>query len=182
MSRIGKEPIKIPDGVSITVEGNSIKAKGSKGELSLAVHPNLEVKFEDDKITILPQNKEDDEQRALWGTYRVLVNNIITGVSKGYTKELEVNGTGYRVSVSGRKLVLGVGFSHPVEIEPPEDITFTVEENKISVSGIDKQKVGEWASRVRAVRKVEPYKGKGIKYVDEYVKRKVGKKAVGESA
>lgn len=180
MSRVGLKPIEIPEGVEVKVEKSKVTVKGPKGKLSLDCHRNIEVKVKDKEIEVKPKNMEKPQAKALWGTFRVLVANLIKGVTEGYEKKLEVEGTGYKVSVAGKKLVMELGFSHPVEIEAPEGINFSVEKNEITVSGIDKQVVGEIAAQIRAKRKVEPYKGKGIKYVGEFVRRKEGKRVVSE--
>jgi len=177
MSRIGKAPIQVLDGVKIDIAGNKIVASGTKGKLEITLPEKLEAKKED-KIITITRKSEEGSVKALHGLFRVLVNNIIIGVSKGFEKTLELSGVGYRASVQGKKLVLNIGFSHPVEIDPPAGILFEVEgTNKVKVSGIDKQLVGQIAAEVRAVREVEPYKGKGIKYVGEVVRRKAGKAA-----
>lgn len=182
MSRVGKQPIKLPKEVTLNKEGEFLNVKGPKGELKLKIHPLVEIDIKDEEVKVNPKQSEDPKKIAMWGTYRVLVNNMIVGVTNAFTKQLEINGTGYKAQVNGKKLVLEVGYSHPVEVIAPEGIDFSIEKNVISISGISKQQVGEWAARIRRVRKVEPYKGKGIKYVDEYVRRKVGKKAAGEGS
>ncbi len=178
MSRVGKKPIEIPSGVDVSVEGNKITAKGPKGELSLYFTEDILVKKEDDKI-VVSKKRENKKSKAMWGTTRSLISNIIKGVESGYVKELQIKGVGYRAEIQGEKLVLKVGFSHPVEIEKPEGIDFAVTKDIISVSGIEKELVGRIAAKIRAVRKPEPYKGKGIRYKDEVVIIKEGKKSVG---
>lgn len=181
MSKIGKKIITIPEGVEVKASGSVLTTKGPKGELALELHPDVTVEVADDGIKVGVKDPEDRSQRALWGTFRALVQNNVTGVSEGFQKRLEIVGVGYKAEVSPDKLTLNVGYSHPVELEIPKGLEVKVEKNKISVSGIDRQVVGQFASQTRAVRKPEPYKGKGIKYEDEIVRRKAGKvvKAVG---
>ena len=176
MSRIGKKPIDLPSGVSITVDdANTVAVKGSKGELSLKVNPEIKVSVEGSTVTV-ERPSDEKEYRALHGLYRTLISNMVIGVSEGYTKALEVVGVGYRAQKQGNKLVLNMGYSHPGESEEFPGITFEVPApTKILVKGIDKQVVGETAAKIRSVRKPEPYKGKGIRYEGEYVRRKVGK-------
>jgi large subunit ribosomal protein L6 len=175
MSRIGKLPIDIPAGVTVSVNDRVVTVKGAKGELSLTVAQPIDVKVEDNQVVV---TRPDDERasRALHGLTRTLINNDIIGVSQGYSKGLEIVGTGYRVQQKGKALELALGFSHPVNVEPPAGITFSVEGNtKITVSGISKQAVGECAANIRKIRKPEPYKGKGVRYAGEQVRRKAGK-------
>jgi large subunit ribosomal protein L6 len=175
MSRIGKLPIDIPAGVTVSVNDRVVTVKGAKGELSLTVAQPIDVKVEDNQVVV---TRPDDERasRALHGLTRTLINNDIIGVSQGYSKGLEIVGTGYRVQQKGQALELALGFSHPVNVEPPAGITFSVEGNtKITVSGISKQAVGECAANIRKIRKPEPYKGKGVRYAGEQVRRKAGK-------
>ncbi|MBM7623997.1 50S ribosomal protein L6 [Sporohalobacter salinus] len=177
MSRIGHLPIEIPEKVDITVENNIVTVKGPKGELSNKIDEQLDITLEDDAITI---NRAEDskEARSIHGLNRSLLVNMVEGVTEGFKKELELNGVGYRVQKKGQGLELQVGYSHPVVIESKEGINLEVEGNdKIIVSGADKQKVGEVASNIRSVREPEPYGGKGIKYVDEHIRRKEGKTA-----
>ncbi|MBQ3848522.1 MAG: 50S ribosomal protein L6 [Clostridia bacterium] len=175
MSRIGKKPVVIPAGVTATVEGNTITVKGPKGEVKENFHPNVTVKVEGAEI-IVERSSDDKFDRALHGLTRALINNMVDGVTKGFQKELEINGVGYRASMSNKDLVLNVGFSHEVKMVLPEGLSAEVPaQNKIIIKGIDKQAVGEFAAKVRAVRPPEPYKGKGIKYVTETVRRKEGK-------
>ena len=176
MSRIGKKPIEIPEGVQITIDGQDVKVKGPKGELEQKVHPSIKVELKDKQI-ILTIGSDHKNANAFWGLSRTLVNNLIIGVTEGFQKQLEVNGVGYKASVSGRKLVLNVGYSHPVEFDMLEGIEAKVDGNVITISGINKQQVGEVAANIRKIRKPEPYKGKGIKYIDEIIIRKVGKAA-----
>ena len=176
MSRIGKMPITVPAGVEVTIaDGNVVTVKGPKGTLSSTFHQKMIIKQEGAVITV---SRPDDqhEHKSLHGLTRTLLNNMVTGVSKGFSKELEVNGVGYRASKEGNKLVLNVGYSHPVTMEEPEGISVDVPSpNKIIVNGIDKQKVGQFAANVRGPRPPEPYKGKGIKYSTEVIRRKEGK-------
>ena len=176
MSRIGKMPITVPAGVEVTIaDGNVVTVKGPKGTLSSTFHQKMIIKQEGAVITV---SRPDDqhEHKSLHGLTRTLLNNMVTGVSKGFSKELEVNGVGYRAAKEGNKLVLNVGYSHPVTMEEPEGITVDVPSpNKIIVNGIDKQKVGQFAANVRGHRPPEPYKGKGIKYSTEVIRRKEGK-------
>ncbi|MGE5674203.1 MAG: 50S ribosomal protein L6 [Mycobacterium leprae] len=175
MSRIGKAPIKLAAGVEIKVEGNLVKVKGPKGELSREVCKDLTITIEDGALHVVRPN-DDRQIRALHGLTRSLINNMVVGVTAGYSKSLELVGTGYRAAKSGNNLTLQVGYSHPVEIVPPTGITFTVPAaNQITVSGIDKEVVGQIAANVRQVRPPEPYLGKGIRYAGEVVRRKEGK-------
>ncbi|MGO3829727.1 MAG: 50S ribosomal protein L6, partial [Microbacterium gubbeenense] len=164
MSRIGKLPIDIPAGVTVSVSGRDVTVKGAKGELKLAVAAPIEVKVEENQVLVTRPN-EERESRALHGLTRTLINNDIIGVSQGYSKGLEIVGTGYRVQKKGQSLELALGFSHPVVVDPPEGIELAVEgNNKITVTGISKQAVGECAANIRKIRKPEPYKGKGVRY------------------
>ncbi len=175
MSRIGKMPIPIPAGVEVKIDGLNINVKGPKGELSREVHKDMIVKLEDGNL-VVTRPSEEKEHRALHGLTRALLANMVDGVTKGYEKSLELVGVGYRAAKQGNKLVLTVGYSHPVEIDPGKDLSIEVPApNKVVVKGIDKEKVGMLAANIRAVREPEPYKGKGIKYEDEVVRRKVGK-------
>ncbi len=182
MSRIGKKTIEIPQGVEVKLTdrltGREVKVKGPKGELTQLIPLELEVSLEEKELKVSPRRKTKNSA-ALWGLWRSLISNMIEGVTEGFEKKLEVNGVGYRVNLEGKKLVLHLGFSHPIEIEAPEGIEFKVEKNLISVSGIDKQLVGQIAAKIRSKKKPEPYKGKGIKYIDEVIRRKAGKKTVG---
>lgn len=176
MSHIGKKPINIENGVELTVDERDITVKGPKGTLSWKLPKGIALELNDGVATVI-MKKEDKNLVKFYGLSRSLVANMVTGVTKGFSKKLEMTGVGYRARVDGRSLVLNVGYSHPVKIDPPEGITFQVEEGVIVVSGINKQLVGDMASKVRAVRKPEPYKGKGIKYVGERIRRKAGKAA-----
>ena len=176
MSRIGKMPIAIPAGVTVEVaENNKVTVKGPKGTLERVLVPEMEIKQEDGQITI---NRPNDlkKMKSLHGLTRTLLNNMIIGVTTGYEKTLEINGVGYRAAKQGKKLQLSLGYSHPVEMEDPEGLETVVDgQNKIIVKGIDKEKVGQYAAEIRDKRRPEPYKGKGIKYADETIRRKVGK-------
>lgn len=174
MSRIGKLPVEIPTGVTITVDGELIKVTGPKGELQKSKLPEVDVTVEG---TTLSVTRKSDEKisRAQHGLMRALINNMVIGVTNGFEKKLEVNGVGFKVALQGNKLVLSLGFSHPVEFTAPEGITLNVDKMNISVSGISKQQVGQVAADIRNLKKPEPYKGKGIKYEGEYIIRKAGK-------
>lgn len=175
MSRIGKMPIAIPSGVTISVaENNTVTVKGPKGELTRTLPAVLTIKQEDGQLTVERPNDEK-ETRALHGLTRSLLNNMVVGVTDGYTRTLEINGVGYRAAKQGKSLNLSLGYSHPVVMEDPEGITTEVKDNQIIVSGISKEAVGQYAAVIRAKRPPEPYKGKGIKYIDEVIRRKVGK-------
>jgi large subunit ribosomal protein L6 len=178
MSRIGKTPIILPTGVEVKVSGDTVEVKGPKGSLSQTINNTITVAVNDGTVTVDRVNDER-ENRALHGLTRALLFNMVVGVTEGYSKELTAVGVGYRAALKGKNLELQVGFSHPVNIEAPDGITFEVPEpTKIIVIGIDKQKVGQLAANIRAVRPPEPYKGKGIRYTDEYVRRKAGKAGV----
>ena len=175
MSRIGRLPIDVPSAVNVTIDGSAINVKGPKGELSLVVASPIEVAFEDGQLLV---TRPDDERasRSLHGLTRTLISNQIIGVTEGYSKGLEVVGTGYRVAAKGESLEFALGFSHSITVDPPKGISFTVEgNNKVTVNGIDKQAVGEVAANIRKLRKPEPYKGKGVRYAGEVVRRKAGK-------
>jgi len=174
MSRIGKNPIDIPSGVEVSVGASEIQVKGPKGTLKTPVDTTVEYKIEDGKVFV---NRVDDSRqaRAQHGLRRSLLANCVEGVTKGFTKTLEVIGVGYKVSVQGKKVVLNVGYSHPVEFDLPAGLDASVEGAKLTVEGIDKQLVGEVAAQIRRIRPPEPYKGKGIKYIDELIRRKAGK-------
>lgn len=174
MSRIGKLPIVVPNGVTITVDPDKIIIKGQKGELTLAHQNGIDVKIADNQVVVSRQN-EDDKVRAAHGLQRTLINNAILGVTEGFEKKLEVNGVGYRLNGGGQNLEMHLGFSHPIKYTAPAGIDIKVEKMNITVSGIDKQLVGQVAADIRAFKKPEPYKGKGIKYADETIIRKVGK-------
>jgi large subunit ribosomal protein L6 len=174
MSRIGKLPIKIPSGVTITVDDHNVTVVGPKGTLTQFMLPQVHIAIEGDEAKV---TRENDEQlaRAGHGLMRALLNNMVIGVTKGFEKKLELNGVGYRVTGGGQALNMTLGFSHPVDYKAPEGVQLTVEKNLITVFGINKQQVGQVAAEIRALKKPEPYKGKGIKYVDEQILRKAGK-------
>jgi len=176
MSRIGKIPVTVPSGVDVTIDGASITVKGPKGTLSHTVPSPITVERDDDGALVVQRPNDERESRSLHGLTRTLLANLVTGVTQGYEKKLEIVGTGYRVVSKGNSLEFALGFSHPVTVTAPEGITFTVESpTKFTVSGIDKQQVGEVAANIRKLRKPEPYKGKGVRYAGEQVRRKVGK-------
>lgn len=177
MSRIGKKPIQIPKGVEINQQDRKITVKGPKGELSYEVRREIKVEIQEEQIIVSPE-KETKKTGAFWGLTRTLIANMIEGVTKGFEKKLEVRGVGYRADLEGDVLVLKVGFSHLVKIKKPEGIEFDVKKNVISVSGISKGLVGETAAKIKKVRRPDPYKGKGIRYLGEYIKLKESKKAV----
>ena len=177
MSRIGKMPIPVPSGVEVTVEGSKVSVKGPKGELSQEISPLISVTQEGDEI-IVARSDDERESRSQHGLARTLINNMVVGVSEGYEKKLEIVGVGYRATLKGSDIELALGFSHPVLIKPEPGITFEVPtQTQITVKGIDKQQVGQVAADIRKWRKPEPYKGKGIRYEGEYVRRKLGKAA-----
>lgn len=175
MSRIGNKVIAVPSGVELKLAESTLSVKGPKGELSEALPPEIEVTIENDEIKFAPKQEKTDT-RALHGLARSLVNNMVTGVTTGWAKELEIQGVGYRAEAKGKVLNLLLGFSHPVNMDVPEGLSVSVENNtKVKIEGIDKQQVGQFAANVRSLRPPEPYKGKGVRYSDEYVRRKVGK-------
>lgn len=176
MSRIGLKPITIPSGVEIKInDDNNVEVKGPKGQLSENINPDMDIKIEDGVLTVA-RPSEDKKHRSLHGLSRTLISNMITGVTEGYSKTLEIEGTGYRAAKQGNKLVLTLGYSHPVELEDPKGIEVEVPApNRIVVKGINKQQVGSYAAKIRDFRKPEPYKGKGVRYSNEVVRRKVGK-------
>ncbi len=179
MSRIGSAPIELPSGVEIAIDGTSVKVKGPKGELTQAFADSMVITADNGVVTVA-RSDENRETKALHGLTRALIANMVVGVSEGYTKQLEMHGVGYRAALKGNDLELQVGFSHPVTYTAPDGISFEVPEpTKIIVSGIDKQQVGQASAEIRRIRPPEPYKGKGIRYADEYVRRKAGKSAVG---
>lgn len=176
MSRIGKKSIPVPDGVSVDLSGQQLKVKGQKGEMSMTLVDEVLAKLDDDGVSVLPRDKSK-RARAMWGMQRTLVQNLVTGVSEGFIVKLEINGVGYRASVQGKDLQLQLGFSHDIRHPIPEGIEIKCPtQTLIEVSGVDRQKVGQVAAEIRAYRKPEPYKGKGVKYADEYIFRKEGKK------
>jgi large subunit ribosomal protein L6 len=175
MSRIGRLPITVPAGVDVTIDGRTVTVKGPKGTLSRSLHPDMTVSREDGTI-VVTRPTEQKTHKQLHGLTRTLVNNMVVGVTDGYRKGLEITGVGYRAALNGRKLTLNLGYSHQIEIDPPEGITFEVENpTRLAVVGIDKELVGQIAAKVRSTRKPEPYKGKGVRYAGEYIRRKAGK-------
>jgi len=176
MSRIGQMPVDVPDNVDVNIKGTNVRIKGPKGEISHTFPAEMKISIEDGKI-VVKRPSDDRKHRALHGMTRALINNMVIGVREGFSKELEINGVGYRAELRGNNLVLTVGFSHPVVIEPPEGISFEVDDRsrRIKVLGYDKALVGQIAANIRMVRPPEPYKGKGIKYIDERIRRKAGK-------
>ena len=175
MSRIGRHPVAVPAGVTVTIEeGNKVTVKGPKGELVRVLPAEMEIKLEDGQVVVTRPN-DLKKMKSLHGLTRTLIHNMVVGVSEGYQKTLEVNGVGYKAQKSGNKLTLFLGYSHPVEMIDPEGLESAVDGNKIIVKGIDKEKVGQYAAEIRDKRRPEPYKGKGIKYADEVIRRKVGK-------
>jgi large subunit ribosomal protein L6 len=175
MSRIGRLPIAVPSSVDVTIDGRQLTVKGPKGTLSRSLHPDITVSREDDNL-VVTRPTEQKTHKQLHGLTRTLVNNMVLGVTDGYRKGLEITGVGYRATLNGRKLTLNLGYSHPIEIEPPDGISFEVENpTRLAVVGIDKELVGQIAAQVRSTRKPEPYKGKGVRYAGEVVRRKAGK-------
>ncbi|HEU4920594.1 MAG TPA: 50S ribosomal protein L6 [Candidatus Limnocylindrales bacterium] len=175
MSRIGRLPIPVPSGVDVTIDGRRVTVKGPKGELTRELHPDMTVRREDDSI-VVSRPTEQKTHKQLHGLTRTLVNNMVIGVTDGYRKGLEITGVGYRAVKVGEKLQLSLGYSHQIEIEPPQGITFELENpTRLAVVGIDKELVGEIAAKVRSTRKPEPYKGKGVRYAGEQIRRKAGK-------
>jgi len=176
MSRIGKNPVEVPEGVDVAIVGQHVTAKGKLGELSTILTDDVDLKREDNLVWVKPRGDSPRAQK-MWGTARSVINNLVVGVSEGFSSNLEVNGVGYRAQVQGKELVMQLGFSHEVRHQIPEGITVKCpDQTHITIEGADKQKVGQTAAEVRAYRPPEPYKGKGIKYADEYVRRKEGKK------
>ncbi|MDP3244429.1 MAG: 50S ribosomal protein L6 [bacterium] len=177
MSRIGKKPIIVPPGVTVQIQDGEILVKGNKGDDKLKLNPAVSVVLENGELIVSVKNKTDKKERALWGLFRALLMGRVVGVNEGYEKKLEMQGVGFKANLEGKKLVLEVGFSHPVEIILPEGIEVKVEKNIISVKGINKEAVGAFTAYVRSVYEPEPYQGKGIRYVGEIVRRKAGKAA-----
>ncbi len=176
MSRIGKKAVAIPQGVTVTLDGQTVTVKGPKGQLSWTVVEEIEVRQENGEVTLTPRD-ESTRARAMWGLSRTLVNNMVEGVTKGFEQTLELVGVGYRAAMKGQSLSMQLGFSHDVDIKPPQGIAFAVpKQTEVKISGIDKQMVGEMAARIRKIRPPEPYKGKGVRYAGEQVRRKEGKK------
>ncbi len=176
MSRIGKKPIQIPTGIQVQIEGSELKIKGPKGELKQRILPEIKVEIKDNKVFVSPQ-KATKNIKAFWGLTRALINNAIDGVAQGYEKKLVIEGIGFKAFVDGDSLVLSVGFTHPVKVESPEGVKFSVEKNVITITGADKEKVTQIASKIKKIKPPEPYKGKGIKYQGEVIRRKEGKRA-----
>ena len=177
MSRIGKQTIEIPQGVTAEIKDNVLSVKGPKGTLTRKVHPIVKVAIVDNQITVDVEKKEDKKERSLWGTFASHALNMVKGVSEGFSKQLEINGVGYKVAMQGKDLKLEVGFSHPVLYKVPEGVGATVEKNLITLESFNKELLGNTAAEIRKIKKPEPYKGKGIKYVDEVIRRKEGKTA-----
>lgn len=177
MSRIGKQIIKIPDGVEVIVKDGEVVVRGPKGELKRVLNNLVTFNIVDGNITVDVKNKEDKKERSLWGTFAAHVKNMIIGVTEGFKKQLEINGVGYKATMQGKDLKIEVGYSNPVIYNVPEEVTASVEKNIISLESIDKEMLGRIASEIREIRKPEPYKGKGIKYAEEVIRRKAGKAA-----
>ena len=175
MSRIGKKPVVLPSGVKAEKKDLTLTVTGPKGTLTLALNPKVEVNVSEKEILVDVKNQTNKRERALWGLFRSLIQNLVEGVTKGFEKKLEVIGVGFKVAVQGTKIVMSLGFSHPVEREIPKGLTATVDKNTITIAGADKQQVGQFAAEIRELKKPEPYKGKGIKYSDEVIVRKAGK-------
>ncbi len=165
----------IPSGVKVEKKDLTLTVTGPKGTLSLAIHPQVKITVSDREVVVDVEGKDDKKQRALWGLFRALIQNLVDGVTKGFEKKLEVVGVGFKAAVQGQKIVMALGFSHPVEVDIPKELAVTADKNLITITGADKQRVGQFAAEVRELKKPEPYKGKGIKYSDEVVLRKAGK-------
>lgn len=176
MSRIGRQPITVPQGVTVSVEAKGVSVTGPKGTLAVEILPYLKVEQEGDKL-IVTKTRNNPQTQQSYGLTRTLVNNLVVGVSEGFTRQLEINGVGYKAAVAGRVINLALGFSHPIEFKLPEGIEAKMEKNILTISGADKQMVGQVAANLRALKKPEPYKGKGIKYIEEKIRRKAGKTA-----
>jgi large subunit ribosomal protein L6 len=181
MSRLGKLPINLTKEIQARLDGDFIIIKGPKGELKEKINPDVKISVSAEAILVAVTDADNKKKRSLWGLYRNLVKNMVEGVTRGFEKKMEISGVGYKASVSGRKLILSVGYSHPVEFVLPEGISAKVEENIITVLGFDKKLVGEIAARIRKIKEPEPYKGKGIRYIDEIIRRKEGKLAAAKS-
>lgn len=180
MSRIGRQKINIPAEVEVSLSGNKFSCKGPKGSLDFEFDDRMHIDIDEKLINVSPSGKKsNDNLGALWGTTRAIINNMVIGVKDGFEKKLEINGVGYNAQVSGNKINLNLGFSHPIEVDIPDSIEVKIEKNIVTISGIDRQEVGQFTARIREFKKPEPYKGKGIKYIDEYIRKKAGKKAVG---
>lgn len=176
MSRIGKQPIAIPSGVEVSISGNIVTVKSSKGTLSLTHHYEVSVSSQDNEVSVA-KTGSSKKAAALWGTTARLIRNMLVGVTEGFSKQLELNGVGFRMAVQGKKLVFALGFSHPVEVSVPENIAVKIENNVLTVSGMDRQAVGQFSAEIKRLKPVEPYKGKGFRYVGEVVRKKEGKKS-----
>ena len=176
MSRIGKKPVNIPQGVTVTLDKNIVTVKGVKGTLTFKHHVDVSIKLSENEMIVEKEGK-GKKAPAVWGTTARVIENMIEGVANGFKKQLELNGVGFRMSTAGKKINLALGFSHPVVVDVPQDLEVVIEGNVMTVSGIDKHKVGQFAANIRALKPVEPYKGKGFKYVGEHVRRKEGKKS-----
>ncbi|PIZ95152.1 MAG: 50S ribosomal protein L6 [Candidatus Magasanikbacteria bacterium CG_4_10_14_0_2_um_filter_37_12] len=177
MSRVGKQTIEIPSGVTVELKNNMVVVKGPKGQLERVINSFVEIKIVDNQVTVDVKNKEDKKERSLWGTYAAHIKNMVMGVTEGFKKQLEINGVGYKVVMQGNDLKIDIGFSHPVLFKIPNELKASVEKNVITIEGPDKEMVGQISAEIRAIRKPEPYKGKGIKYMDEQIRRKAGKTA-----
>jgi large subunit ribosomal protein L6 len=179
MSKIGKQPISVPNGVTINYNDGVIEVKGKEGVLSRKVPPNVSIKIDNNEIIVGSVDQPTKQDRAMWGTWRALINNMVIGVSEGFKKVLEYKGVGYKAVVQGKNLELSLGFSHDITFPAPDGIEFATEKNSITISGIDKELIGQVAAKIRRLRPPEPYKGAGIKYENEVIRRKEGKKVVG---
>lgn len=177
MSRIGKKPIEILNGVKVEIKEEKIFVTGPKGSLNFSFSPEMEIKISENDIQVI-NNGKTNNSAAIWGTTARIIENMIKGVSEGYQKQLELNGVGFRMAIQGKKINMALGFSHPVEVEIPEGVEAKIENNLMTISGIDKQKVGQFAAKIKSLKPVEPYKGKGFRYVGEIVRKKEGKKSV----
>ena len=181
MSRIGKKPIDIPEGVKTEISEREIKVSGPKGELKQFIHHEVKVEVKDNQILVAPKGELSKKGRGLWGLYRALISNMVEGVSKGFEKKLEIEGVGFKANVDGDYIILNVGFTNPIKIKTVDGVSLLVEKNIITVSGADKERVGHIAALIRKQKKAEPYKGKGIRYQGEKIRRKEGKKVVASS-
>ncbi len=178
MSRIGKKLIEIPSTVKVEIAGQEVKVTGPKGELKTVIHRDITTELKDGKLFVMPKKELSKKSKGLWGLYRALIFNMVQGVQTGFEKKLEIEGVGYKAALQGDELVMNLGFVNPVKIKKPEGITFAVEKNVITVAGINKEVVGQISAQIREAKKAEPYKGKGIKYQGERIRRKEGKKVV----
>jgi large subunit ribosomal protein L6 len=182
MSRLGKLPIELTTDVEAKLDQGILTVKGPKGQLRLKLHNSVKLKISDNEIIVTVKDPETKKDKAFWGLFRSLVNNMVIGVTKGFEKKLEINGVGYKATGGGKKITFNLGYSHPIEFDMPEGIESEIAGKIVTVRGIDKQLVGETAAQIRKLRKPEPYKGKGIKYIDEIIRRKAGKTAAGAGA